>query len=143
MAPTISERAKEAAIKIRHNQKTKFYEISRTNPDSLNLHIQFFDNECTKQHYVKLQRTKPGCDFGKHRNREFSTVENTVNRGLDNGLTINEIKEAMVQLYAYCGFPRSLNAINTLKSVVEERKSKGKKDVEGKAGSVENKVADK
>lgn len=36
-----------------------------------------------------------------------------LNEGLDNGLTVNEIKEALVQLYAYCGFPRSLNAINT------------------------------
>lgn len=55
--------------------------------------------------------------------------------GLDAGLTINEIKEALVQLYAYRGFPRSLNAINTLMAVVEERKSQGKKDIEGKDAS--------
>lgn len=30
--------------------------------------------------------------------------------GLDSGLSINEIKEVLVQMYAYCGFPRSLNA---------------------------------
>lgn len=36
------------------------------------------------------------------------------NTGLDSGLTISEIKEVLVQLYAYCGFPRSLNGINTL-----------------------------
>jgi alkylhydroperoxidase/carboxymuconolactone decarboxylase family protein YurZ/quinol monooxygenase YgiN len=58
-----------------------------------------------------------------------------LNTGLDAGLTINEIKEALVQLYAYCGFPRSLNAINTFMAVVEERKSQGKKDVEGKDAS--------
>ncbi|MCI3937174.1 carboxymuconolactone decarboxylase family protein [Chryseobacterium aahli] len=58
-----------------------------------------------------------------------------LNTGLDAGLTINEIKEALVQLYAYCGFPRSLNAINTLMAVVEERKSQGKKDIEGKDAS--------
>ena len=28
--------------------------------------------------------------------------------GLDAGLSVNEIKEILVQLYAYCGFPRSL-----------------------------------
>lgn len=73
----------------------------------------------------------------------MSNLNIAVNQGLDNGLTINEIKEAMVQLYAYCGFPRSLNALNTLKTVVDERKTSGKKDVEGKAGNVENKVTDK
>jgi len=58
-----------------------------------------------------------------------------INIGLDAGLTINEIKEALVQLYAYCGFPLSLNAVNTLMAVVEERKSQGKKDIEGKEAS--------
>jgi 4-carboxymuconolactone decarboxylase len=58
-----------------------------------------------------------------------------LNTGLDAGLTINEIKEALTQLYAYCGFPRSLNAINTLMAVVDERKSQGKTDIEGKDAS--------
>lgn len=66
-----------------------------------------------------------------------------LNNGLDAGLTINEIKEALVQLYAYCGFPRSLNALNTFKTVLDERKTKGIKDVEGKPIVVENNVADK
>ena len=34
--------------------------------------------------------------------------------GLDAGLTVNEIKEILVQVYAYCGFPRSTGALNTL-----------------------------
>lgn len=54
-----------------------------------------------------------------------------VNRGLDNGLTVNEIKEVLVQLYAYCGFPRSLNGLGTFMAVVKERQSKGLKDAEG------------
>ncbi len=66
-----------------------------------------------------------------------------LNAGLDSGLTINEIKEALVQLYAYCGFPRSLNAINTFKTVLDERKAKSVNDVEGKKIIVENYVADK
>jgi 4-carboxymuconolactone decarboxylase len=66
-----------------------------------------------------------------------------LNAGLDSGLTINEIKEALVQLYAYCGFPRSLNAINTFKSVLDERKSKGINDIEGKKIIVGNNVEDK
>lgn len=55
--------------------------------------------------------------------------------GLESGLTVNEIKEVLVQLYAYCGFPRSLNAINTFMTVLEERKSKGIADAEGKEAS--------
>jgi 4-carboxymuconolactone decarboxylase len=62
-------------------------------------------------------------------------LKTQLNTGLDAGLTINEIKEVLVQLYAYCGFPRSLNAINTFMIVVEERKSKGITDVEGKEAS--------
>lgn len=34
-------------------------------------------------------------------------------------LTINEIKEAFSQLYAYTGFPRSLNALGVLGKVIE------------------------
>jgi alkylhydroperoxidase/carboxymuconolactone decarboxylase family protein YurZ len=52
--------------------------------------------------------------------------------GLDAGLTINEIKEALVQLYAYCGFPRSLNGISSFMQVLEERKKQGITDVAGK-----------
>lgn len=66
-----------------------------------------------------------------------------LNKALDSGLTINEIKEALVQLYAYCGFPRSLNAINTFKTVLDERNAKGVNDIEGKKIVVENNVADK
>src|SRR3954469_17807735 len=52
-------------------------------------------------------------------------LKTELNTGLDAGLTVNEIKEVLVQLYAYCGFPRSLNGINTFMNVVEERKAKG------------------
>lgn len=48
-------------------------------------------------------------------------LEQALNKGLDEGLTSNEIKEVLVQMYAYCGFPRSLNALTTFKKVVESR----------------------
>ncbi len=66
-----------------------------------------------------------------------------LNNGLDAGLTINEIKEALVQLYAYCGFPRSLNALNTFKSVLDDRAAKGIKDVQGQQIIIENDTSDK
>lgn len=63
---------------------------------------------------------------------DLDGLKPALNNGLDAGLTISEIKEALVQLYAYCGFPRSLNSINTLMAVLEERKARGIKDMEGK-----------
>ncbi|MFD1874245.1 carboxymuconolactone decarboxylase family protein [Hymenobacter bucti] len=56
-------------------------------------------------------------------------------QGLAAGLTVNEAKEVLVQLYAYCGFPRSLSGINTLMQLLEERKAQGIQDVVGKAAS--------
>jgi 4-carboxymuconolactone decarboxylase len=66
---------------------------------------------------------------------DLPQLKNALNEGLDAGLTVNEIKEVLVQLYAYCGFPRSLNAISTFMSVTEERKAKGIKDDLGREPS--------
>ena len=51
--------------------------------------------------------------------------------GLDSGLTINEIKEVLLQLSAYCGFPRSLRGINTFMAVLENRETQGIHDEVG------------
>ncbi len=66
---------------------------------------------------------------------DLEHLKTQLNTGLDAGLTINEIKEVLVQMYAYCGFPRSLNGINTFMGVMEERKAKGIKDPDGKEGA--------
>jgi len=63
---------------------------------------------------------------------QMDKLNAALNQGLDAGLTINETKEILVQLYAYTGFPRSLNALNELMKVVEARKQRGIKDAEGK-----------
>ena len=44
--------------------------------------------------------------------------------GFNAGLTLSETKELVGQLYAYCGFPRALNAAGTLQRVVESSKLK-------------------
>jgi len=74
---------------------------------------------------------------------DLENLRKALNGGLDSGLTVNEIKEALVQLYAYCGFPRSLNGINTLMSVVEDRKKRGVRDVEGKTVTPITDIADR
>jgi 4-carboxymuconolactone decarboxylase len=65
-------------------------------------------------------------------NGDIKKLKTALKEGLDAGLTINEIKEILVQLYAYCGFPRSLNGINTFMDVLEERKQNGTTDKPGK-----------
>jgi alkylhydroperoxidase/carboxymuconolactone decarboxylase family protein YurZ len=68
-------------------------------------------------------------------NGDMQKLKAALNEGLDAGLTVNEIKEILVQLYAYCGFPRSLNAIGAFMGVMEEREKKGIKDEMGKEAS--------
>lgn len=58
-------------------------------------------------------------------------LDAALRRALDEGVGVNELKEAFSQLYAYTGFPRSLNALNLLKSVLEERWAEGISDNEG------------
>lgn len=58
-----------------------------------------------------------------------------LNEGLDAGLTINEIKEVIVHLYAYCGFPRSIRGLQTFMEVLDERKARGINDKSGAEAS--------
>lgn len=63
---------------------------------------------------------------------DIDRLKPALHQGLGAGLTVNEIKEILVQLYAYAGFPRSLNALSAFMEVVNERKGKGIKDEAGK-----------
>lgn len=65
-------------------------------------------------------------------NGELDHLSSAIIKGLENGLTINEIKEIQIQLYAYVGFPRAINGVSTLMAVVKERKSKNIHDEIGK-----------
>ena len=58
-----------------------------------------------------------------------------LNQGLDAGLTISDAREILVQLYAYVGFPRSLNALGELLQVVEARRQRGIQDAPGREPS--------
>lgn len=49
---------------------------------------------------------------------------------------MNEIKEVLVHLYAYCGFPRSIRGLQTFMKVLDERKAKGIHDKTGNDASV-------
>lgn len=70
-------------------------------------------------------------------------LKKALNAGLDAGLTVNQIKEVLAQMYAYAGFPRSLTGINIFMAVVEERKTKGISDETGIAATPIDKSGDK
>lgn len=63
---------------------------------------------------------------------ELDRLSPALVKGLEAGLSINEITESLVQLYAYTGFPRSLNAIHAFMAVLEKRKAQGVEDVVGR-----------
>lgn len=56
-------------------------------------------------------------------------------QALEAGMTINEINEVLIHAYAYCGFPRSLRAIQTFMQVVAARKANGINDTVGREAS--------
>ncbi|ATR83217.1 carboxymuconolactone decarboxylase [Pseudomonas sp. HLS-6] len=66
---------------------------------------------------------------------DIPNLNTALNQGLDAGLTISETREILVQLYAYVGFPRSLNALNELMTVVQTRKQRGIEDAPGREPS--------
>ena len=68
-------------------------------------------------------------------NGDLDRLKPALHEGLDAGLTVNEIKEILVQLYAYAGFPRSLNGIGAFMGVMDERGKKGVKDTMGREAS--------
>ena len=59
-------------------------------------------------------------------------LDSALNQGLDAGLTVSEAKEILVQLYAYTGFPRSLNALGQLMKVLDARRQRGIEDAPGR-----------
>jgi 4-carboxymuconolactone decarboxylase len=66
---------------------------------------------------------------------KLEELKASLNKGLDSGLTINEIKEILVHTYAYSGFPRSIRGLQTFMEVLDERKAKEINDTVGKEAS--------
>lgn len=69
---------------------------------------------------------------------DLEKLKSGLQEGLDAGLTVNEIKEVLVHLYAYCGFPRSIRGLQTFMEVLKDRVAKGINDTTGKAASPVN-----
>ena len=66
---------------------------------------------------------------------DLVALESAIHNGLEAELTVSQIKEALSQLYAYTGFPRSLNALGVLQRVIGDRQAKGVKVILGEDAS--------
>lgn len=66
---------------------------------------------------------------------DLEHLKNALAGALEAGMTVNEVKEVLIHAYAYCGFPRSLRAIQTFMQVVDERKARGINDTVGREAS--------
>ncbi len=72
------------------------------------------------------------CDEAKG---DLVALESAIHNGLEAEMTVSQIKEALSQLYAYTGFPRSLNALGVLQRVIGDRQAKGVKVIMGEDAS--------
>nr|WP_199186276.1 MULTISPECIES: carboxymuconolactone decarboxylase family protein [unclassified Pseudoxanthomonas] len=63
---------------------------------------------------------------------EMAGLGAALERGLDAGLTVSDVKEVLVQVYAYAGFPRSLNALDEFMTVLDARRQRGIEDAPGR-----------
>ena len=72
------------------------------------------------------------CDEAKG---DLVALEAAIHNGLEAELTVSQIKEALSQLYAYTGFPRSLNALGVLQRVIGDCQAKGVKVIMGEDAS--------
>lgn len=66
---------------------------------------------------------------------DLDKLKTVLTDGLNDGMTVGELKEVMVHTYAYCGFPRALRGLQTLVAVLDERKAKGIEDDWGREAS--------
>lgn len=90
-------------------------------------HLKLNALEPRHRHIVAISSLVAKGDLGR--------LQTALHGGLDEGLTVNEIKEVLVHLHAYCGFPRSIQGLNTLISVLETRKAQGIADEMGRTAS--------
>lgn len=81
----------------------------------------FTSNAANAQSLTKRQQHLATC-AALEAQGDLKRLEPAVRQALDEGITINELKEVFSQLYAYTGFPRSLNALGVLQAVLADSK---------------------
>lgn len=69
---------------------------------------------------------------------DLEHLKTALAEALEAGMTVNEVNEVLIHAYAYCGFPRSLRAMQTFMQVVDQRKANGIDDPMGREATVTN-----
>ncbi len=100
---------------------------------SIFFNVQLKANDMTEL-TIKQKSIIPIASFAA--TGKINDLKKSLTIALENGLTINEIKEILIQVYAYAGFPRSLNALNAFMEILDIRKSQGIKDINGPEGKM-------
>lgn len=81
-----------------------------------NIHISTMQTLTSKQQALATIAALAAKGDLKH-------LDAALDAALDSALTVNEAREAMSHLYAYVGFPRSLNGLATLQQVLARREA--------------------
>lgn len=68
-------------------------------------------------------------------NGNEAALRGALKSGLEKGLSINEIRSILEQMYAYAGFPRSLTGLGVFVDLLQERRQAGIEDVKGREAS--------
>ena len=79
------------------------------------------DKDMTKLTFNERQAAAMAVIACHEARGDQSSLALAIHEGFEAGLTANQLKEALSQLYAYTGFPRSLNSLGTLQRVMEQR----------------------
>ncbi|RAJ82305.1 alkylhydroperoxidase/carboxymuconolactone decarboxylase family protein YurZ [Chitinophaga dinghuensis] len=74
---------------------------------------------------------------------DLQRLKSQLNIGLESGLNVNQIKEVLIHIYAYAGFPRSIRGLQTFMTILDERKANGIVDVPGNEASPVNEDSSK
>lgn len=64
-------------------------------------------------------------------NGDSERLRQALAAGLNNSLSVNDIKEILIQMYAYSGFPRSLTGHGVFMDLLKEREQRGIRDPAG------------
>jgi alkylhydroperoxidase/carboxymuconolactone decarboxylase family protein YurZ len=102
-------------------------------PTLKEIHMTTQQNTSTDALSVRQQAIVPIAAFAA--SGDMARLNAALNDGLDAGLTVSEAKEVLIQVVAYAGFPRSLNALGECMKVLEARQQRGVHDPAGHAPS--------
>ncbi len=67
---------------------------------------------------------------------DLKNLKQAFDLAFNEGFTQNELKDICCQLYAYAGFPRALNSLSALQTVIQERQTKGLPCDEGRTAVI-------